>query len=188
MTNKPQRKSTRLSHYDYSAHGAYFVTICTQNRQPILAQIRTPVGDGALDVPFGALDVPTIRLTEIGEVVKKYLLSSEKIPGVFIDSYVIMPDHIHAIIRLESSKIECQSGTSRAPSPTVSSAAVPTSRNQRTNEKLPHIISTFKRFCHQELGHTIFQRGYAEHVIRDDEDYNIRLRYINENPLRQYMK
>ena len=116
-------------------------------------------------------DDPQIRLTPIGEIVEKYLLSSENIPGVKIDRYVIMPDHIHAIIFLDPDKyVLRQGGSSRAPTP--------------TNEMLPHIVSTFKRFCNKEIGNNIFQRGYIDHIIRDREDYEEHLRYIRDNPSR----
>ena len=55
-----------------------------------------------------------------------------------------------------------------------------------TNEMLPHIVSTFKRFCNKEIGNNIFQRGYIEHIIRDREDYETRAKYIYENPIRWY--
>ncbi|MBQ8717548.1 MAG: hypothetical protein IJY43_06900 [Clostridia bacterium] len=90
----PKRKGLRLKQYDYSSRGAYFVTICVKDRKPILSAIEKPVG-------VGALDDPQIRLTEIGKTVEKHLLSSEKISGVTIDQYVIMPDHLHIIIFLD---------------------------------------------------------------------------------------
>ena len=100
-------------------------------------------------------------------------MSSENICGVIIDRYVIMPDHIHAIIILDPDKYtKHQNGSSRAPTP--------------TNEMLPHIVSTFKRFCNKEIGDNIFQRGYIEYIIRDREDYETRRKYILENPLRWY--
>ena len=55
-----------------------------------------------------------------------------------------------------------------------------------TNEMLPHIVSTFKRFCNKEIGNNIFQRGYIEHIVRDREDYETRAKYIYENPARWY--
>ena len=111
--------------------------------------------------------------TEIGKIVEKYLLSSENIPGVKFDRYVIMPDHIHVIIFLYPDKyVSCKDGSSKAPTP--------------TNEMLPHIVSTFKRFCNKEIGNNIFQRGYIEHIIRDKEDYETRSKYIYENPARWY--
>ena len=172
MENKlPQRKDIRLKNYDYSSTGAYFVTICTKDRRPLLSQIvKRPPSDTVGD---GALDVPQIQLTEIGAIVEETLLTSENIPGVKIDQYVIMPDHIHAIIFVLPKNNQAQSnGTSRAPSP--------------TNQMLPHIISTFKRFCNKKLGYNIFQRTYIEHIIRDKNDYETKRTYIYENPIRWY--
>ena len=174
----PKRKDLRLKHYDYSSAGAYFVTICTKDRKRILSNIIKPsVGVGALDDPLNGFlnepQIPQIQLTEIGKVTEKYLLSSENIPGVKIDRYVIMPDHIHVIIFLYPDKYTSRKdGSSRAPTP--------------TNDMLPHIVSTFKRFCNREIGNNIFQRGYMEHIVRDREDYEIRAKYIYENPIRWY--
>ena len=176
--NLPKRKDLRLKHYDYSSAGAYFVTICTKDRKRILSNIIKPsVGVGALDDPLNGFlnepQIPQIQLTEIGKVIEKYLLSSENIPGVKIDRYVIMPDHIHVIIFLYPDKYTSRKdGSSRAPTP--------------TNEMLPHIVSTFKRFCDREIGNNIFQRGYMEHIVRDREDYETRAKYIYENPIRWY--
>ncbi len=166
----PKRKDLRLKQYNYSSAGAYFVTICAKDRNRILSNIIKPsVGVGAHDDPL----TPQIQLTEIGKIVEKYLLSSENIPGVKIDRYVIMPDHIHIIIFLYPDKyVSCKDGSSKAPTP--------------TNEMLPHIVSTFKRFCNKEIGNNIFQRGYMEHIIRDREDYEKRTKYIYENPIRWY--
>ena len=168
----PKRKDLRLKHYDYSSAGAYFVTICIKDRKRILSDIIKPsVGVGALDDPL----TPQIKLTRIGKITEKYLLSSEKIPGVKIDQYVIMPDHIHVIIFLYPDKYTSRKdGSSRAPTP--------------TNEMLPHIVSTFKRFCNREIGNNIFQRGYIEHIVRDRKDYEARSKYIYENPIRWYYK
>ena len=161
-----KRKDLRLKYYDYSSAGAYFVTICIKDRKRILADIIKPVG-------VGALDDPQIRLKPIGKIVEKNLLSSENISGVTIDRYVIMPDHIHVIILLDPEKYaKVEHGSSRAPTP--------------TNEMLPHIVSTFKRFCNKEIGDNIFQRGYIEHIIRDRDDYETRTKYIYENPIRWY--
>ena len=167
--NFPKRKSTRLKNFDYSSAGAYFVTICVKDRKRILSDIIKPVGVGAFDDPL----TPQIQLTEIGKITEKYLLSSENIPGVKIDRYVVMPDHIHVIIFLYPDEYAShKDGSSRAPTP--------------TNEMLPHIVSTFKRFCNKEIGNNIFQRGYIEHIIRDREDYETRAKYIYENPIRWY--
>ncbi|MBQ7386708.1 MAG: hypothetical protein IJW03_00925 [Clostridia bacterium] len=166
----PKRKNLRLKQYDYSSKGAYFVTICIKDRKRILSDIIKPSGGvGAIDDPL----IPKIQLTEIGKITERYLLSSENISGVKIDRYVIMPDHIHALIFLFPNEYTKRTdGSSKAPTP--------------TNEMLPHIISTFKRFCNKEIGDNIFQRGYIEHIIRDCEDYETRSKYIYENPIRWY--
>lgn len=83
----PQRKPNRLTDYDYSQNGAYFITICTQDRKPILSTI---VGDG--------FPVPKL----CGQIAEKYI---RNVPE--IEKYVIMPDHIHMIIRLNDYFLYC---------------------------------------------------------------------------------
>ena len=174
--NLSKRKPTRLKKYDYSTVGAYFVTICTKDRAEILSSIIEPtsVGDGASTSRKGSFDVPQIKLSHIGKIVEKRLLSTNNMPDVKIDQYVIMPDHIHAIIIITNNEKNTDYGTSRAPSP--------------TNAMLPHVISAFKRFCNLEIGENVFQRGYYDHIIRDKEDYDARRKYIYENSLRWYYK
>ncbi len=146
------------------------------------------VGGGALDAPSIHAELFQTRLTKIGRIVEKHLLSSEKIKGVKIDSYIIMPDHIHAIIIIDTDiDSQRQIGSSRAPTPT--DVVVRCSQNvSPANEMLPRVISTFKRFCNKDTGEQIFQRSYADHIIRDREDYETRRRYIYENPMRCYYK
>jgi len=157
----PQRKPNRLSDYDYSENGAYFITICTQDRKPILGHI---VGGGALDAPI-------VALTKTGEITRKYILSSNRIPGILVDKFVIMPDHIHLILLVDETAAK---GTSRAPSP--------------TNAVIPHFVSTFKRFCHREIGENIFQRSYYDHVIRNQQDYDEIWQYIENNPRKWFLQ
>ena len=176
----PKRKDLRLKNYDYSSKGAYFVTVCSKNKEHIFSTIDYSVLEKyeilySQIVGDGALDVPQPKLTSIGRIVEKYLLSSESISGVRIGEYIIMPNHIHFIVFLDSEKyLRVENGTSKAPSP--------------TNELLPHLISTFKRFVNKEIGENIFQRSYMEHVIRDLDDYNTKRKYIYENPMRWYYK
>ena len=55
-----------------------------------------------------------------------------------------------------------------------------------TNKTLPQVVSALKRLCNKEIGENIFQRSYYDHVIRDEEDYQTRVAYIYENPMRWY--
>lgn len=77
------RKSIRLKDYDYSQPGEYFVTICTYDHECTLGEIIN--GE--------------MRLNKIGKIVKEEWLRTENIrPGIELDVFVIMPNHIHGII------------------------------------------------------------------------------------------
>ena len=156
-----------MQSFDYSSVGAYFITICTQDRKRILSEIIKPVGEG-LAPPESE---PHVQLKPCGLIVKEQLLSLEKrYVNVTIEEYVIMPDHIHAVVFLH----EKAGGAS--PSPT-----------------LDDVVCAFKsltsRVCKQKFGvEKMFQRSYADHIIRDREDYETRRKYIYENPMRWYYK
>lgn len=90
----PKRKPTRLKWYDYSQRGAYFVTICTQNKKHLLGEI---VGEG-----FHAL--PINKLSHIGKEIEKAIqYINDNYNNVSIPKYVIMPNHIHLIVILNDS-------------------------------------------------------------------------------------
>ena len=86
-----ERKKLRLSEYDYGQAGAYFVTVCTKNKNCILGLV---VG---ADDHIG----PYVKLSRAGMIVDKYL---QTIPG--IDRYVVMPNHIHGIFIVQNEEAE----------------------------------------------------------------------------------
>ena len=149
----PKRKPTRLKNYDYGSEGAYFITICTKNKQKILCDI---VGGGAHDSPKNIL-------SNKGKIVEKYIISTNNIPEITVDKYVIMPNHIHLLLSVKN-----ENGTSKAPSP--------------TNNLIPHCVSTLKRFVNNEIGENIWQRSFHDHIIRGENDYLKILSYIENNP------
>ena len=157
----PKRKPTRLKEYDYSQNGYYFITICVKDRKRILCNI---VGDGVYDIP-------KIKLYKCGEIVDKYIQKMDsKYDNIGIDKYVIMPNHIHLIIKIlnpiKNNNDFC--GTSQAPYP--------------TNAIIPKYISLFKRYCNREIGENIFQRSFHDHIIRGEKDYKEICYYIENNP------
>lgn len=86
----PNWKRRRLQNYDYSTPGAYFVTICTKNKENMFWEKDS------------YKDNEEYRLTEYGETVKKeFEKLTEKYPYVSVDNYVIMPNHLHMIIVLQ---------------------------------------------------------------------------------------
>ena len=88
------------------------------------------------------------------------------IPG--IDHYVIMPNHIHMILRI--------SAKSPLEGPMWSSAP--------TDSSIEKLVRTWKTLITKELGVSIWQRSYYDHVIRDEQDYMIRVQYIVNNPVK----
>ena len=143
----PQRKLNRLTEYDYSQNSAYFVTVCTQGRKKVLSTI---VGDDAHIVP-----------KPYGLVAEKYI---RNVPE--IEKYVIMPDHIHMIIRLDNGSMW---------------ASTPTNRRPQHN-RVSNIVRSIKVLVAKEIGGSIFQRSYHDHVIRNQRDYDEVWEYIENNP------
>jgi len=153
-----ERKPNRLSEYDYSQNGAYFVTICTQDRQKTLSSI---VGDGS--------PVPKLCGQIAGEFIRQIPL---KYASVNVDKYVIMPDHIHLLLRFDHGF-----GMGN-PSPT-----------------LGNVIGWYKYQVTKQInlqsnttGESIFQRSYYDHVIRNQQDYDEIWEYIENNPRKWFLQ
>ena len=86
FSEKYKRHSLRLRDYDYSRSGAYYITICTKNKECLLGEIITD-------------KTPLIRLSPIGGIVRKFWLEiPEQFRNVELDEFVIMPNHIHGVI------------------------------------------------------------------------------------------
>ena len=167
----PKRKPTRHKEIDYSADGAYFITVCTQDRRPILSRIvggeearshgHAPVGEGS----------PLPQLSQCGKIVDKWITAlPTQYPEISVDSYVIMPNHIHLLLVLTK-----EDGRGD-PSPTVS-AVVGWLKYQITKE----IHATQRK-----SGKKVFQRSFYDHVIRNYDDYYETKKYIAENPARWF--
>ena len=152
----PKRKPTRLREFDYGSSGAYFITICTENRKNILSTI---VGEG----------FPLPQLSIYGNIAEKWIKKiSDKYNKVSVDCYVIMPNHIHLLLTT------INNGGRGDPSPTVT-AVVGWLKYQITRE-----INQIKGTG----GAKIFQRSFYDHVIRNRNDYEEIWKYIYENPIR----
>ena len=151
---QPMRIPNRIPVYDYSQSGAYFVTICAQDRKPIFSNI---VGDG--------FPVPKIY----GKIAEAYIRQIPcKFPFVCVDKYVIMPDHIHILLRIAE---HAEEGTSD-PSPTI--GKIMGWFKYQTTKQVNSAANT--------AGQKIFQRSYYDHVVRNQQDYNEIWEYIENNP------
>ena len=109
------RKTTRLELFDYNSVGAYFITICTQNKEHLLSQIVLKdsfVGTDVLDGPQANKEV-FVELTEYGKIADKYINQlSDFYENVSVDDYIIMPNHVHLLINIH------KQGPSRTSVPT----------------------------------------------------------------------
>ena len=150
----PIRKHLRLKGYDYSKNGAYFITICVKGRHEILGVVGA-----ALAPPADShAESPKIHLTEYGKTVKTHIESLQNhYNDVFVDKYVIMPNHVHMIVVTDAG------GASAAPT-------------------LGNLVRGFKAGISRECGFTLWQRSFYDHVIRNEEDYLRVCQYIDENP------
>ena len=163
------RKSTRLDIFDYNSVGAYFITICTQNKEHLLSEIKlTFVGTDVPDGPQTSKEI-FVELTEYGKIADKYINQlNDFYENISVDDYIIMPNHIHLLINI------CENGPS--------GTSVPT----RQHSIISQFISTFKRFCNKEFDKNIWQMRSFDHIIRDNKDYEFHIKYIHENPLKWY--
>jgi len=85
----PVRKSPRLDRYDYSLNGAYFITVCVQDRHEML---------GSIDVGAGS-SRPHVELSEYGCIVNKWIAKiPEKYDCAKVENYIIMPNHTHILL------------------------------------------------------------------------------------------
>ena len=172
--DKHHRRSIRVKGYDYSQAGAYFITICTKNRESL----------------FGEIIDNEIVLNDIGRLIQ---LSWFDLPNHYahieLDEFVAMPNHIHGIIffshplTIESDVV----GAGLKPAPTRIVDSRPISKTKR--QPLSEIVRAFKTFSARRInayrntaGSPVWQRNYYEHIIRNEDDLNRIRQYIIDNP------
>jgi len=159
---KHHRRSIRLPGHDYAQAGAYFVTICTDDRQCL----------------FGRVDNAEMRLNHLGQIADEcWRMIPAHFGNVELDAFVIMPNHVHGIIVITDVGV---GATHASPLRT---------RNGPKPRSIGAIIGSYKSGVSKRIneiratpGPTIWQRDYYEHIIRNDASLDrIRL-YIMNNP------
>ncbi len=178
MTFDPEihhRRSIRLQHYDYAHAGAYFVTICAQNRACL----------------FGTISEGQMQANDHGKIVNECWNDLPNHYENFIpDAFQIMPNHVHGIIILSNAAVGAGFPVRAGfkPAPTIDVHGMH-SRHSSKHHGLPEIIRAFKTFSARRInqarntpGMTVWQRNYYEHVIRYEEDLNKVREYIITNP------
>jgi REP element-mobilizing transposase RayT len=177
--NKYRIPSNRLRGWNYANNGHYFITIVTANREPL----------------FGNINNGEMHLNEIGQIVNdQFFKSFEMRQELFLGSFVLMPNHLHAIIILD--KTNCMDGTAR----TVVETHVRASLQplQRRPKSISSFVAGFKSATVKYIddwidsnglsmakfnkNNPLWQANYHDHIIRDDLEYQRIKNYIDYNP------
>ena len=159
-----KRRSIRLPGYDYRQSGAYFVTLCTFERRALL----------------GEASEHEIKLSPLGSKISDCWQSIPTVnPAVELDAFVVMPEHIHGIIWICQDNVHLPENTeNRSDHPNAMSGSLGRMINLFKG-RCTRLLSWNERFHKKRL----WQRGYYEHIIRNQEDlYRIRS-YIIDNPI-----
>jgi putative transposase len=172
-----RRKSIRLKHYDYSQAGAYFITVCTHDRQCL----------------FGEIQNGNMRLNQFGQMVADCWLDlPHHYPHIELHDYVVMPNHFHGIVVIVDT---VRAGLKPARTePAVVGAGfkpAPTKPTPTRRHGLPEIVRALKTFSARRIneyrntpGISVWQRNYYEHIIRNEAAYLKIADYIQTNPQR----
>ena len=174
----PQRKRLRLKNFDYSTPGAYFVTVCTHNRNCTLSRVvgaihESPEIELTESHAVGAIhESPEIQLTEYGKIVDRLINTIPRQSLATIDRYVIMPNHIHLVIMI----IDSDELRAIRESPLRGRSVI--------SKIIGYIKMNASKEIHNRYGNeTVWQRGFHDHIIRNRNDYEKISKYIFENPI-----
>lgn len=177
----PDRKSVRLPFYDYSGHGGYFITICAFDGLCLFGEIND--GEVTLNKTGGIIQDEWSQTGQIRENVK-------------VDLFVVMPNHFHGIAIIkdtEESRLVSPDHLKKDDARRATQRLAPTQERQSRliTGSISAIIGQFKstvtKRVRNELkleSHFIWQRGFYEHVIRNENELNRVRQYILDNPIK----
>ena len=157
FSEEGHRRSIRLKSYDYSRPGAYFVTICTKERECVLN-------------PKPAREI----------VQKEWDALSVRFPNIRMDEFVIMPNHVHGIVVIENVKMPRNVGA-------IHELPLHRRRHMLLPKIIGYFkMNTAKRInaLGGVIGNPFWQRNYYEHIIRHEAELNTIQNYILDNPAR----
>ena len=166
MSFNPQihhRKSIRLQGYDYAGEGAYFITICTHNRSCI----------------FGTVNDGNMLLNAAGRTATDEWYKTIAIrKNITLTAFIVMPNHIHGIIIID-----------KKAQPDLEKPNAPVQKMRSPSQTIGAIIRGYKSAVTKRLSELAFttdgnvwQRGYHDHIIRNELSYNKIENYIINNP------
>lgn len=196
--NKYRVESTRLKSWDYSSNGAYYLTICVNDRRCI----------------FGNINKGKLNLSSLGQIAEQcWQEIPNHFPFVQLDEFVIMPNHVHGIIIIKKtdetgptssvlpglsampvasmtpvSPVETQNFASQRSIPISQSVSKsqPSTKFGPQSKNIASIIRGFKigvtKFAINNKITFKWQPRFYDHIIRDENDLNRIRQYIMDNP------
>ena len=164
-----RRRSVRLQGYDYAQAGAYFITVCTQNRQCL----------------FGVLKDGEVILSVAGQMIFRWWTElNRRFPSVETAEFVVMPNHIHGIVVISVGADLCvgpgSNGGQCAHAGAPLARIVQWFKTMTTNE----YIRGVKDKSLPPFSGRLWQRNYYEHVIRSEQSLSRIRQYVADNPAR----
>ena len=171
--NRYRIPSARAAWWDYANPGAYFITICTHDRKHLFGQIYT--GE--------------MYLSPIGQIVDREWNKSFEIRAeLFCDAWIIMPNHIHAILRIEPTNGEIANQVQTHGRASLS-IDPPWGVAYRSPKSISSFVAGFKSAATTRINQyqntpkqPIWQTRFHDHIIRNDADYMRIATYIEQNP------
>lgn len=158
------RRSIRLKGYDYTKEGMYFITICCHQHK----------------CWFGEIENENIILNDYGLIAhNQWADLSTRFSNIELDEFVIMPNHVHGIIIINSS------GSGASPDPTNPNTKNPTIGGMVGAYKSLVAVDCLKIFKPKNdtrIMGKLWQRNYYEHIIRNEQSFNRISEYIRNNP------
>lgn len=161
-----RRRSIRLQGYDYSQAGLYFITICCYEKECL----------------FGEVKNGEMILNNAGKIADDCWLEIPKhFPNAVSHEFIIMPNHVHGIIELTQNNI----GTVGVEN------FQPRLQRHEFQKMIPRSIASIikgykigvtKWMRSNTPVHSVWQRNYYEHIIRNEQSYQLISRYIVNNP------
>jgi len=176
----PYRKSNRLSERDYTKPGQYFITICTKDRNPFFGEIRNG---------FIGLKNPGCIVWKVWNKIP------ERFESVMIESFIVMPNHAHGIIRIKDTGEKMQNTADAMnrvltePEELNESGGVAKRKNPMLYKNhLGRVVRWFKGRCTREIRNLginefAWHPRYHDRIIRNKQELNRIKTYINENPI-----
>jgi len=176
--NKYRIQSARLQNWDYASNGAYFITICTQNREHFFGDIVVNNSSNTTE--------KSMQLNEIGLLAEKYWMEIPKqFPYVELGNFVVMPNHTHGILIInQRSPNGLMDGDGLRRVEIIGGFAG--TKNPMLNDNISRIIRWYKGRCSFEIRkiHADFnwQSRFHDHIIRNTQSFETIQNYIVNNP------